>query len=216
MNRKSTFVTSLVMFLTLILVSSSWGAAGTLLWHNNFNFLPEYDMISPSVTFSPTICIVYGQVQKSDYSVAPLGFIKVFDMSTGNLKWEHSLKLGADDNYLSDIVIDGSIIYMQSYSSSYTSSYDPETHITSRNYTLNRTVFGAYNANTGNPIWENTVDNFSGSLAANPALPQINNRMVIVGSENPSGFGPSGDCIVSVYQAKNPDLSAVNNLLLGK
>jgi hypothetical protein len=216
MNRTSTFLASLVMLWIMATGSSAWGAAGDLLWQKSFNYLPQYDMVFPSVTWTPTFCIVSGQAQKSDYSTPPLGFIRVYDMATGDLKWERTLNAGGSDNYFSNIMIDGNTVYMQSYSSSFTNSYDPETQITSRSYTLNRTVFGAYDANTGNSIWEKTTDNFSGYLAANPALPQANNHLVLIGSENPSGFGPSGDCIVSAYQAKNSDLSAIRGLVLNQ
>jgi outer membrane protein assembly factor BamB len=214
MNRKATWFTALILFWTLGASSLVWGAAGTLQWQKSFNFLPDYDMIFPSVTFSSTLCIAFGQAQKSDYSAPVLGFIKVFDLATGNLKWERTLSLGANDNYFGNIVIDGNIVYMQSSASSYTDSYNPGTETTDRIFTLNQTIFGAYDANTGNPIWQEARDQFSGYMAANPGLPRINNHIVMVGSENQSGFGPTGDCVVSVYQAKNLTFPAISNLLL--
>ena len=217
MYRKIVLLTSLVLLVTLVGVNSAPAAAGKLLWQKNFNLLPDYDMIFPSLpVFSSPLCIVSGQAAKSDWSVGAVGFIKVYDMATGDLKWQRTLNLGASNNYFSDIVIDGNLVYMQSYSGSYYNTYDDETEITSRVYVLNRTVFGAYDANTGVPVWEETADNFSGSLAANPALPKIINRLVVVGCENPSGFGPSGDCLVKVYQAKDIDITAINTLLLNR
>jgi hypothetical protein len=214
MKRRSTLLALLVTLWILAARSSAWGAAGDLLWQKSFNFLTGYDMIFPAVTFSSTCCIVSGQALKSDYSIAPLGFIKVFDMATGDLKWERTLNDGESDNYFSDIVINGNTISMQSYSGSYTNSYDPETRITTRIYGLNHTILGSYDANAGTPLWEQTRDNFSGNLVVQPAAPQESSRVVFVGVQNPSGFGPSGDCIVSVYQAKNANMAAVNSLLL--
>jgi hypothetical protein len=65
-------------------------------------------------------------------------------------------------------------------------------------------------AKIGPPIiWENSKDNFQGYLAANPAS-QYNNYVVLVGNDD------SGNGIVEAYQAQNPNMTAINSLLLKK
>jgi outer membrane protein assembly factor BamB len=206
MNYKSRFLALLIILFTLMAASPAWGAAGDLLWSKSFSF-PGYANVSAGAQFSSSICIVSGIAFNSNTFTNSLAFIKVYDMSTGDLKWDRTLTLGANTNYFSPI-IDGNVVYMTSTSQSYTFNPDPPYN---QIFTLNRTVYGAYDANTGNPIWEKTKDNFMGGLsAANTAISQETNRVVLAGGDD------SGNCIVEVYQANNTNLAPINSLLLNK
>lgn len=215
MKHRSTFVALLVMLCILAGANSTWGAAGDLLWQKNFDFLPNYDRIIPAgAGFSDHSCIVWGRACHSDSTIGDLAFIKAFDIKTGNLQWQRTLTLGENENYY-DIKITGKTVYINSNSASYTTKGNHHT----RTYTLRRFILGAYNARTGQTLWEKTIDNFGGWMESSFGFIPVKNDLIItVGTEQWNQGGPTGNCIVSVYQGVGQGVigPVLHDLLLEK
>jgi hypothetical protein len=200
-----------VMLWILAGAIATWGAAADPLWEKSISFLPDYDIIQVGgVVVSSTTCLIHGLVLHSANSTQSMAFIKAFDMTTGALKWTHTLSLGLTSNQFQISKITNNIVYIKSYSGSWTGSLP--------NYivTLNKTTVGAYEINTGNALWETTKDNFYGLDQFIPSVPQIDNKIILVGTEKIPGLGFSSSCVVSCYQTNGVTAPAVNSLLLEK
>jgi outer membrane protein assembly factor BamB len=194
MKRKRTILfMSLVILSLLVGENSAYGAGGTLLWEKDIHILPTYPFLdSEQLAVSSIVCIISGVAKKDDSEPYPaangMAFIKAYDMTSGNLKWERTLLL--DNRYqgwVHKIIINGNIAYIYMY-----------------NYSENKYTLGAYNASTGQTLWENITDYRIATIVNTyPDLTLVNDR--IIGYYNG---------IIRVYQAKDESSSAINSLLL--
>ncbi len=206
MKRKSTLLMALLLLWIVVVPNSTWGAGGDLLWEKTITFSPTYPYISSSsLAVSSTLCIVYGSVQTQFMPpMVLIGYIKAYDMATGNLKWERTLTLGNYYNGFGKIIIDGNIAYITGSSSS-TSGTPPTPYW--QQYTL-----GAYDANTGQTLWENISADSIGNLNMYVPAPLVNNRIITSGYNNSDSS--NGYISLKVYQARDVTPPAINGLLL--
>jgi hypothetical protein len=117
MKRKSKLLLLLTILLTLTITSFAQGAVGDLLWSKSFNFLPVYNRVSASTAFSSSTCIINGAAMNSSTGHS-IGFIKVYDIDTGDLKWDRTLTLG-DSNWF-NVSLNGNLVYITGFSQSWT------------------------------------------------------------------------------------------------
>lgn len=184
MKRKGALLTALLILGILAGANSTWGAGGDLVWEKTFNVSPNNPYMS-SLAVSSTVCIV------NTTALVPgtlfneyVGYIKAYNMATGDLKWDRTLT-GVDFSSDSIIGIDNNIVYIRDGS-----------------------TLGAYDANTGQPLWEKNLP-LGGSFHMYLPVPLVNNRIFLLGR----GVGDS-EVVLRVYQAKNVDQSGTNSLLL--
>jgi hypothetical protein len=164
MKRKSTVLISLVILSAIVWTNSVYGAGGDLLWKNTFTVPSPYNVITCDITLSSTLCIVYGQYINYG-TTTPIGYIKVYDISTGNLKWERTQDQIVPWSFYK-LLLDGNILYISSY----------------RNYSgLWGKTYGAYNANNGDMLWDKpnviygTADD--NMITKNISAPQSDNKL---------------------------------------
>ena len=128
-----------------------------------------------------------------------MGFIKAFDVATGDIKWEPTLTLGASSNGFGSIVINGDIALVRgSYSSCSGSPPVP---------TLLKSFIRAYLVDTGALLWE-VLRDFE--ITPTPTGPGIattltaNNRVfTFFAPVNTSGTINYGTFFVRAYQVRN-------------
>jgi outer membrane protein assembly factor BamB len=157
------------------------------------------------IAVSSTTCIVYGISYNYEATPNSIGFIKAFDTTTGNLKWERTLTIGPRNNYILSIIIDGNIAYIKT-------GID---NILGPNY--NEDFLGAYNINTGQSIWEKkTSTNISHSRDPLQYMALVNNRLIQVTAKwQENVFPPTyHNILVQAYQAKEIVVMPSNSLLL--
>jgi hypothetical protein len=219
------FVVCSFVVVSLLCGGQAWGAAGDPLWEQTFNYLPNYDTTSPNaLAASSSTLIVCGGAYKEtvapetgSYSRFSLGFIRAYDVVTGNLKWQGTpLTLANTEgainvNYFGNIIVNGNIAMVQGGAYSYTQNTEGPPWQTLH---LSKTVLRAYNIDNGQLIWENIKDgNGIFMQGANPVT--TNNRVFIAGGDNPIGLAPSSGW-VRAYQIPGTALQAPLYLLLDK
>jgi hypothetical protein len=206
MNKWKAVSLLLVMACGLSVPGPVWGAAGDQLWETPFTFLPQYNTITVNyTTLSATRYIVSGYAKNSDGAGGQVGFIKAFDVVTGDIKWEHTLTIGATGNGFGVIMINGDLALVRgSYGSS---SGSPPI------FTLFKNFIRAYNTDDGQLVWEVLLD-FEAApnttpRALNPA-PIANNRVfTCFTSVNSSGVPEGGKVFARAYQLRNVALQTM-------
>ena len=190
MKRKSILVV-LGAILSLLMGSISvYGAAGDLLWEKTITPPAPYIYVSATVSLSSNLCVISGIFDDAFPPNTSVGFIKVYDISTGNLKWQRVTPtiLGTTSGY--NLILDGNILYIIPLYSNITP-----------------TEFGAYNANNGQLLWEKTASYYP-NLTMNRVTPPPDNKLFVI---SPSADRTSAN--LKVYQVQNVTSPAVNSLL---
>ena len=149
MNRARFWRVALALAGMLLLASSAWGAAGDLLWEKQFS-IPLYSSITiNAMSVSQTSVIVCGNASGGPVTPMQVGFVKGFDVATGNLKWEYELISGSQSNNLYAITIDGSIaLVLGTYSGMLQNPPTP----------VSKCFLRACNADTGQILWQTEKD----------------------------------------------------------
>lgn len=208
MNRKRALCLLMVIAGVLLIAGSVWGAAGEQLWEKKFNFLPQYNSIQVSgMATSSTSLIVYG-FARNDSTGIGMGFIKAFDVDSGNIKWEDTLSVGATGNSFTGLALYGEIALVRGGGSSL--SGNPPV------YTFNRNILRAYHADTGQQLWEIAKDwekTPSEQVAGPPNIVAANNRVFNILDEIDTSGKWTGICTVRAYQVKNVGIEPTMLLL---
>jgi outer membrane protein assembly factor BamB len=187
----------------LLLAGAAWGADP--LWTKQFTFLPDYDhIVINQVAVTSNALVICGYV-KSDVAPTPtMGFIKALDVVTGNIRWEKTLTQGTGNSFGTGLTVSGEIVVVKGGFSTYSG--------TPPVYTANRNILRAYQADTGNLLWEDLVDWESTPTEATggPAnIVSANNRVfnILRGVDTTGKL--TGTCTVRAYQVKSitPPLS---------
>ena len=202
MNRWKAVGLLLVMAWGLFVPGSAWGAAGDLSWEKQFTFLPQYDNIMINgLALASTAYIVSGTATHSDGTSGTVGFIKAYDVATGDIKWEKTLTLGATGNGFGNIAINGDIALVRG---SYSSGTPP-------NFTLFKAFIHAYNADSGKLLWEVLLDSEvtpPNSVPQTPSLIMGNNRAFSIFTPYTSN-GYHDTISVRAYQLRNVALQTM-------
>jgi hypothetical protein len=196
MNRWKTVSFCLVMAWGLLVPGLALGAQGDLLWEKQFTFLPQYNTITINYTaLSSTTYILTGNAKNADATGGMLGFIKAFDVATGDIKWEKTLTLGANSNSFGGVAINGDIAIVRG---GYATGVPP---------TVLRNLIRAYQVDTGELLWE-VVRDFESSATPNsvglPITLTANNRVftffTIVKADGTTDFST---IFARAYQVRN-------------
>jgi outer membrane protein assembly factor BamB len=161
------------------------------------------------MTASSTRFIVCGYVSPASPPGATLGFIRAFDVSTGTPKWGKDLTLGANYNTFTNLIVNGDVVMVRGSASSWTMP-TPPTPI----YTLLKRFYRAYQADTGQLLWEDVRD-FEGfnvnSATAYPleAMVVSNNRVFTAAQKLDSSYAYTGPWILRGYQLKSITTGAI-------
>jgi outer membrane protein assembly factor BamB len=154
----------------------AWGAPGDPLWETTFNYLPNYNQIEVSAMAATSNTLIvcgdaFNQQLTGELDINSLGFIRAYDVASGNLKWQGVPLIlaatntpGAQDsnfNRFDQIILKGNIAMVCGSAFSYT--FNGVNTVTN----LRKTVVRAYNADTGQLLWENVRDgnHFTGGAA---------------------------------------------------
>jgi hypothetical protein len=214
------FVVCSFLVVSLLCGGQAWGAAGDPLWEQTFNYLPNYDITSPyALAASSSTLIVCGRALKysSDPSQVSLGFIRAYDVVTGNPKWQGTpLTIASTEgaynvNYFDSIIVNGNIAMVQGGAVSYTQNTEGPPWQTLH---LSKTILRAYNIDTGQLIWENIKDGVAYYMQGANTL-TTDKRVFMSGGENPLNLPPSSGW-VRAYQIPGTALQAPLSLLLDK
>ena len=145
-----------------------WGATGDPLWTDTFNYLPNYDNTQPVIFgASSSTLIVCGTASKQQSGSAyrySIGFIRAYDIGTGSSLWQGTpLTLASTNNATNfnqfhTIIFDGNIAMVQGIAWTMNSL---------GTMTLAKTIIRAYNARSGQLIWENISDGVANSNGSN-------------------------------------------------
>jgi hypothetical protein len=206
MNRWKAVSLLLVMACGWLVPIPVWGAAGDPLWEKQFTFLPQYDTITiNSTALSASRYILSGNARNADGTGGSLGFIKAFDVASGDIKWEPTLTLGDSNNVFGNIVINGDIALVRgSYA---TNSGSPPV------FTVFKSFIRAYLADTGQQVWE-VLRNFEVTSSSLPgggnSTQTANNRVfTFFVPVSPSGTANYGTFYVRAYQVRNAALQTM-------
>jgi outer membrane protein assembly factor BamB len=197
MDRRKAWRFLLVILLGLVVPGSVWGAAGDPLWEQQFTFLPQYDTITINyAALSSTTYILAGNAYTNG-AVGQVGFIKAFDVATGTIKWDKTLSLGTTGNNFGLIAINGDIAIVKG---SYISA-------SGSTMTLNKSLMRAYNADTGQLLWE-VLHDFEGMPITNgvgitPTLTANNRVFTFAAAMDTSGILNASTVFVRAYQVRN-------------
>jgi len=214
MKRSRAMVLVAVLAGSLFLAGPLWSATAPL-WTTPFNFQAQgskYNTINVyAVAASTNSLIVCGTAfDLFAWDSGQLGFIKAFDLATGQLKWEDTLTAGASQNNFSSLSIAGNTVLVDGYSCSYT--YNPSTGLDT--YTLNKSFLRAYNADAYHLLWEVAQDAATLNSGPNNII-TANNKVFVV--RNEKGFydssGSTGNCIVQAYQMGTVNVPVITLLL---
>lgn len=206
MERKSVLFISLVILSLLVGAHSVYGAEPILLWEKNIMAPNPYTAISGKASVYSTSVVFSGQYTKPGNESNPptvISFFKVYDISTGNLKWERTQSAVEYVTQYCFQLFDGNIIYVwNNFSAPSTVSPPPSIPLT----------YGAYNIDNGQILWEKTID--SGiilTLYKNMLPPLPDNKLIIITkpSDQPS-------LNFKVYQVASMSSAAINYLILDK
>jgi hypothetical protein len=196
MNRWKALSLLLVVSWGLFIPGSAWGAAGDLLWGKQFSFLPQYDTITINYTaLSATSYIITGNARNSDGTGGVVGFIKAFDVATGNIKWDKTLTTGANNNNFGGVVINNDVVMVRG---GYVTGVPP---------TVFKNFIRAYQADSGNLLWE-VERNFEASATPNsvgmPITLTANNRVfTFLSTVKTDGTPDYSTIFVRAYQVRN-------------
>jgi outer membrane protein assembly factor BamB len=185
----------------LLLVNPVWGAAGDQLWATSFDFFyyPAIDIYDMAVSQNKVIVCGRARPPGGDpLHPGPIGFVKALDVVTGNIKWEKTLTLGSEYNGFSSITLYGNVAIVAGIAF----------YVSDPPYSIS--VLQAYDADTGQLLWENKNDFFAWAASASSQLnPQLkplvalgNNRVFLAGVIYPEPYTTT-DCIVRAFQVKN-------------
>jgi outer membrane protein assembly factor BamB len=203
MKRKSVSFISLVILSLLVGAHSVYGAEPSLLWEITITAPDPYTAISGKAAVYSNSVIFSGQYTMPGIAPNPptvISFFKVYDISTGNLKWERTQSAVEYVIQYCFQLFDGNIIYVWNNFSAPSTVSPPSIPLT----------YGAYNIDNGQILWEKTID--SGSiltLSKNMLPPLPDNKLIIMTrpSDQPS-------LNFKVYQVASMSLSAINYLML--
>lgn len=198
MNRWKAVSLCLVMAWGLFVPGSVWGAAGDQLWETPFTFLPQYDTITINYTaLSATTYILTGNARNSDGTGGMLGFIKAFDVATGEIKWDKTLTLGANSNNFGGVAINGDIALVRG---GYATGLPPTP-------TVLKSFIRAYHADSGQLLWEVLRDFEASSTPNSVGLPitlTANNRVfTFFNTIKADGTADFSTIFVRAYQVRN-------------
>lgn len=196
MDKRRVICLLLIIVWGLLVPGAVWGAAGDLLWGKQFTFLPQFDTINiNSTALSSMSYIISGYARNNDGTGVSLGFIKAYDVATGNIKWEKTLTLGDVANSFDSIAINGDIALVRGIYRS--GSPTP---------TLLKSFIRAYNANTGQLLWE-VLRDFESSPTIAPVtystLTANNKVFAFFAAADTSGILNYGTFFVRAYQVRN-------------
>lgn len=178
----------LLMVVSLLGVGQVWGAAGDPLWEQTINYLPDYDnTYADACAATASTLIVCGDASKTTTLTEPpytsstisRGFIRAYDAATGALKWQGApLTLAATSgafniNRFDKITLSGNIAMIQGL------SYNDQ-----GNYAISKTIVRAYNADTGQLLWENVEDGFWEQPGTEQSFTAAN-RLYMIGADAP-------------------------------
>ena len=200
MKRKNTLIISLIILSLVVGATSVYGAGVDLLWGKTITVVPPYQTISGAVLLSSSLCILYGKYYfVSGDPLQSTGYLKVYDISTGNLLWERSQQISDHIINSYSLLLDGNILYI---SDNYAYNTTPTT--------IPSTSYGAYDAFNGQPIWEKT-NSGNTSFAKVTKEPLADNKLFAISQDN-----TRTSVNIRVYQASNIISSAINILMLDK
>jgi outer membrane protein assembly factor BamB len=205
MKRKRAGWVGCVLAVALLMASPVWGAGGDLLWEKQFTFLPDYNNVNVySMVVSATSLIVCGyatNLNSSGVSIGKnIGYIKAFDVTTGDIKWEHTLALGDNTNAFATMAMNGNIVLVRG---SYTTGSLSGTSFV---YSLYRRFLRAYNSDTGQLLWEVNKDfesyPYNTGAILTTDIVTTNNRVFWVENPVDTSNKQTGSCMVRAYQVK--------------
>jgi outer membrane protein assembly factor BamB len=210
MNYRRGLVTLFMVF-SLFWAGQVWGAAGDQLWETEFNCSPyNSKLVLTALSVTQTSLIVCGYAEGSTPGVPPqMGFVKAFDLTTGNLKWQNNLTLGSSSNIYYSISADGGIVLLMGTSYGWVNEPIPST--------LSKAVIRAFNADTGEVIWETQKNLYHSNETITttlylPFMAAANNRTYLATTVDTNASMRSDKCILSAFQTKN--VSVPTSLLL--
>jgi hypothetical protein len=178
----------IVMVLSVFLVptGSARGEGGDLLWEAQFDMAGGNDYGRGMVTKGNTIfAIGYGTNASGNYDI----IILAYDVKTGNTVWEAQFDKAGGDDYGRAIAIKGNTIFVTGYGTNASGNYD--------------IITLAYDAKTGNLLWESTFDK-AGGYDWGIAMAIKGNSIFVTGyARNASD---NDDVITLAYDAKTGNL----------
>jgi hypothetical protein len=118
MKRSKVMVIAAVLAGSLFLAGPLWSATGPL-WTQTFNFPNTDTIVIGELAASPTTIIVCGTAYNSTIDTGEIGFIKAFDVATGQPKWYKNLTTGVNRNSFNSLGVAGNTDLAEGYSSSY-------------------------------------------------------------------------------------------------
>jgi hypothetical protein len=197
---------SLVLLLICgwLVTGPAWGAQGDLLWEKQFTFLPTYDTITINSTALSATRYILSGIARNASGPGATGFIKAFDVVTGDIKWEDTLTLGATNNSFGSIVVNGDIALVRGAYS--TGSGSPLT------FTLFKSFIRGYLADTGQQLWEVLLDFEMTPNVISPGMTitTANNRVFAFYTPvNTSGVANNSTFFVRAYQVRNAALQTM-------
>jgi outer membrane protein assembly factor BamB len=197
MNNSKGFMIAFAIAGFLLLANAVYGAAGDQLWETKFNFLPQYNTIKiNAMSVSQTTLIVCGNASNPSLT-AQIAFIKGFNVTTGVIAWHDEFSIsGNDKNNFTAIKLVGDIAIVVGYST----DSGPTVH-------TNKGFLRAYNATTGQFLWEAQRDAYLGGnelvTISMPVMATDNNRAFLAVNEINDMESSTGNWIVRAFQAKN-------------
>jgi len=198
----------MVMAWGLLVPGPVWGVPGEQLWQKQFTFLPQYDTITiNSTALSARSYIVSGFAKNADFTGGQVGFIKAYDVATGEIKWEKTLTLGASSNAFGSIAINGDIAMVRGSYGTIVSTGPPPV------YSIIKNLIIAYHVDTGDLLWEVQRDFESTPTLIGPGTittQTANNRVfTFFAGVNTSGVVNYGTFFVRAYQVRNVVLQSL-------
>jgi outer membrane protein assembly factor BamB len=192
----------------LFLAGSVWGSGGDKLWQSEFT-IPLYPTITiTAMCVSQNSIIICGNASGGT-TPTQIGFVKAFDVTTGQLRWEHELALGSQTNNYSAINLENGIALI--LGTAYGWLTDPPVM-------LSKAIVRACYADSGQFLWETQQDIYQmgGSVPSSsypPFMATANNRTFLAVVASTGGAPMPGSCIVRAFQDKSAT-TAPNMLLL--
>lgn len=182
----------------------AWGALGDPLWEKTINYT-GYDTTMPyALAATSNTLIVCGTASIQSTFTNSIGFIRAYDIVTGNIKWQGtSLTLAStqdanNHNTFLTIRTNGNIAMVLGTAMSESDGYPGTIY-------LNKTILRAYVADTGQLLWENIKD--GNAVYPGPIMLTTNNLVFITGTDTPYGLPPS-IAWVRAYQVPNTGLQS--------
>lgn len=207
MNRRLAAFAIMFLAASLLWGGVAWGAQGDLLWERTFNYQTQLLDIYAIASTSSTV-IVCGSAATQGFANSG-GFIRAYDIASGNLRWEGipltmAATTGATNfNVFGNIMLNGNIALVMGYATSSTYANGQQT------YNMDKNVLRAYNADTGQLLWEDIRNGSASHMAgSNSPATTANNRVFVSGCNLLTGDG-----FVRAYQISNAPLTSLPLLL---